>query len=122
MMKKRTPYRFIFAGGGTGGHLYPALAVAQQILEMKPEAEILCVGAKNKIEIMPGGGVNKENARIIINLCGAKEIHASAREKKDSSMKFRNSDTSMSDSSNMPEYEIMVTSSKRIRAIKESIK
>ncbi|MDP3581935.1 MAG: glycosyltransferase, partial [Ignavibacteria bacterium] len=50
MSKKRNPYRFIFAGGGTGGHLYPALAVAQQIREMKPEAEILFVGTKNKIE------------------------------------------------------------------------
>lgn len=50
MKMNRTPYRFIFAGGGTGGHLYPALAVAQQIREMKPEAEILFVGTKNKIE------------------------------------------------------------------------
>ncbi len=49
-MKSKTIYRFIFAGGGTGGHLYPALAVAQQIKELKPEAEILFVGAKNKIE------------------------------------------------------------------------
>jgi UDP-N-acetylglucosamine--N-acetylmuramyl-(pentapeptide) pyrophosphoryl-undecaprenol N-acetylglucosamine transferase len=49
-MKNKTPYRFIFAGGGTGGHLYPALAVAQQIRLMKPESEILFVGAKNKIE------------------------------------------------------------------------
>ncbi len=46
----KTPYRFIFAGGGTGGHLYPALAVAQQIRELKPQAEILFVGAKGKIE------------------------------------------------------------------------
>ncbi|MEW6653641.1 MAG: undecaprenyldiphospho-muramoylpentapeptide beta-N-acetylglucosaminyltransferase [Bacteroidota bacterium] len=50
MSKKKTLYRFIFAGGGTGGHLYPALAVAQQIRKMKPEAEILFVGAKEKIE------------------------------------------------------------------------
>jgi len=50
MSKNKTPYRFIFAGGGTGGHLYPALAVAQQIRELKPEAEILFVGAKGKIE------------------------------------------------------------------------
>ncbi|MCX7876642.1 MAG: undecaprenyldiphospho-muramoylpentapeptide beta-N-acetylglucosaminyltransferase [Melioribacteraceae bacterium] len=49
-MKNRTIYRYIFAGGGTGGHLYPALAVAQQIKELKPEAEILFIGAKNKIE------------------------------------------------------------------------
>lgn len=49
-MKVKTPYRFVFVGGGTGGHLYPALAVAQQIRLMKPEADILFVGAKNKIE------------------------------------------------------------------------
>ncbi len=49
-MKNRTPYRFVIAGGGTGGHLYPALAVAQQIRSLKPESEILFVGAKNKIE------------------------------------------------------------------------
>lgn len=49
-MTSNTPYRFVFAGGGTGGHLYPALAVAQQIQIMKPEAEILFVGANSKIE------------------------------------------------------------------------
>jgi UDP-N-acetylglucosamine--N-acetylmuramyl-(pentapeptide) pyrophosphoryl-undecaprenol N-acetylglucosamine transferase len=49
-MKNMSPYRFIFAGGGTGGHLYPALAVAQQIRAMKPEADILFVGAKHKLE------------------------------------------------------------------------
>lgn len=59
-MTIRTPYRFVFAGGGTGGHLYPALAVAQQIREMKPESEILFVGAKNKIEgrVVPEYGFN----------------------------------------------------------------
>lgn len=49
-MTQRTIYRFIFAGGGTGGHLYPALAVAQKIYQLKPEAEILFVGTKDKIE------------------------------------------------------------------------
>jgi UDP-N-acetylglucosamine--N-acetylmuramyl-(pentapeptide) pyrophosphoryl-undecaprenol N-acetylglucosamine transferase len=59
-MSNKTPYRFIFAGGGTGGHLYPALAVAQQIHAMQPEAEILFVGAKNKIEskVVPEYGFN----------------------------------------------------------------
>ena len=57
-MKKRTPYRFIFAGGGTGGHLYPAIAVAQQIRLLKPESEILFVGTKEKIEarVVPANG------------------------------------------------------------------
>lgn len=51
-------YRFVFAGGGTGGHLYPALAVAEKIRELKPESEILFIGAKNKIEekIVPQNG------------------------------------------------------------------
>ncbi|MDQ7815399.1 MAG: undecaprenyldiphospho-muramoylpentapeptide beta-N-acetylglucosaminyltransferase [Melioribacteraceae bacterium] len=49
-MSKTAIYRFLFAGGGTGGHLYPALAVAQQIKVLKPEAEILFVGTKKKIE------------------------------------------------------------------------
>jgi len=53
-------YRFLFAGGGTGGHLFPAIAVAQKILSLKPEAEILFVGTKSKIEgsIVPKLGFN----------------------------------------------------------------
>lgn len=49
-MSSTTIYRFLFAGGGTGGHLFPALAVAQQIKSLKPESEILFVGTSNKIE------------------------------------------------------------------------
>ena len=49
-MKSSTPYRFLFAGGGTGGHLYPAIAVADEIKRLKPESEILFVGTKSKIE------------------------------------------------------------------------
>jgi len=53
-------YRFLLAGGGTGGHLYPALAVAQQIKLLKPESEILFVGTKKKIEsrVVPQYGFN----------------------------------------------------------------
>ena len=42
--------RYLFAGGGTGGHLFPAVAVANEIKNMKPESEILFVGTKKKIE------------------------------------------------------------------------
>jgi len=53
-------YRFLFAGGGTGGHLFPAIAVAQKILSIKPEAEILFVGTSSKIEgsVVPKLGFN----------------------------------------------------------------
>ncbi len=50
MKNLSTPYRFLFAGGGTGGHLYPAIAVAEEIKRLKPESEILFVGTKSKIE------------------------------------------------------------------------
>lgn len=58
MSKINTKYRFLFAAGGTGGHLYPAIAVAQKIRELKPEADILFVGTKNKLEaeIVPKEG------------------------------------------------------------------
>jgi UDP-N-acetylglucosamine--N-acetylmuramyl-(pentapeptide) pyrophosphoryl-undecaprenol N-acetylglucosamine transferase len=47
---KRKTYRFLFAGGGTGGHLFPAVAVAEKIRSMVPEADILFIGTKSKIE------------------------------------------------------------------------
>ncbi len=50
MNNVQSKYRFLFAGGGTGGHLFPAVAVAEQIREMKPEADILFIGTKDRIE------------------------------------------------------------------------
>lgn len=50
MSNAQNKYRFLFAGGGTGGHLFPAVAVAEQIKEIKPEADILFIGTKDKIE------------------------------------------------------------------------
>lgn len=42
--------RIIFAGGGTGGHLFPAIAIAEEFRFVRPDAEILFVGTKDKIE------------------------------------------------------------------------
>lgn len=47
---KNVSHKYIFAAGGTGGHLYPAVAVAEQVKKLKPESEILFIGTKNKIE------------------------------------------------------------------------
>ena len=41
------PYKFILSGGGTGGHIYPAIAIANEF----PDAEFLFVGAKDKMEM-----------------------------------------------------------------------
>jgi UDP-N-acetylglucosamine--N-acetylmuramyl-(pentapeptide) pyrophosphoryl-undecaprenol N-acetylglucosamine transferase len=44
-------YRIILSGGGTGGHFYPALAIANRFRDLYPGAEILFVGAYGKIEM-----------------------------------------------------------------------
>ncbi|MBL3656560.1 undecaprenyldiphospho-muramoylpentapeptide beta-N-acetylglucosaminyltransferase [Fulvivirga sediminis] len=50
-MSKNRPYRFIISGGGTGGHIYPAIAVANEIKHRYADAEILFVGAEGKMEM-----------------------------------------------------------------------
>jgi UDP-N-acetylglucosamine--N-acetylmuramyl-(pentapeptide) pyrophosphoryl-undecaprenol N-acetylglucosamine transferase len=44
-------YRIIISGGGTGGHIFPALAIADAIRVKHPEAKILFVGANNRMEM-----------------------------------------------------------------------
>jgi UDP-N-acetylglucosamine--N-acetylmuramyl-(pentapeptide) pyrophosphoryl-undecaprenol N-acetylglucosamine transferase len=44
-------YRIIISGGGTGGHIYPAIAIANAFRERHPAAEILFVGAEGKMEM-----------------------------------------------------------------------
>ena len=43
--------RFIISGGGTGGHIYPAVAIANELKSRFPAAEFLFVGAKDKMEM-----------------------------------------------------------------------
>src|SRR5215470_10103379 len=53
-------HRLIIAGGGTGGHIFPAIAIANAIKEKRPQTEILFVGAKGKMEMekVPQAGYN----------------------------------------------------------------
>lgn len=50
--------RVVFAGGGTGGHLFPALAIADALRTIDPEAAILFIGTQGKIEarVVPAQG------------------------------------------------------------------
>ena len=43
--------RFIIAGGGTGGHIFPALAIAHALRDMAPDARFLFVGARGRMEM-----------------------------------------------------------------------
>ncbi|WP_369752514.1 undecaprenyldiphospho-muramoylpentapeptide beta-N-acetylglucosaminyltransferase [Flavobacterium sp. WC2409] len=53
-------YKFILSGGGTGGHIYPAIAIANELKMHFPNAEFLFVGAKDKMEMqkVPQAGYN----------------------------------------------------------------
>ena len=44
-------FKVIISGGGTGGHVFPAIAIANALKEKVKEVEILFVGAKGKIEM-----------------------------------------------------------------------
>ena len=50
--------RFIISGGGTGGHIFPALSIAGEIKHRYPESEILFVGAEGRMEMekVPAAG------------------------------------------------------------------
>ncbi len=49
-LKSKSP-RLIVSGGGTGGHVFPAIAIADAFKRRHPDAEILFVGAKGKMEM-----------------------------------------------------------------------
>ncbi|OYT17428.1 MAG: undecaprenyldiphospho-muramoylpentapeptide beta-N-acetylglucosaminyltransferase [Bacteroidetes bacterium 4572_77] len=51
-MKQQTEnIKIMISGGGTGGHIFPAIAIAKAIQKIRPSAEFLFVGAKGKMEM-----------------------------------------------------------------------
>ncbi|MBC6368246.1 undecaprenyldiphospho-muramoylpentapeptide beta-N-acetylglucosaminyltransferase [Algoriphagus sp. AK58] len=50
-MSAQSTYRILISGGGTGGHIYPAIAIANAWKEKYPDSEILFVGALGKMEM-----------------------------------------------------------------------
>lgn len=57
-MEKNEILRVIVSGGGTGGHIFPAISIANAIKEQHPNAEILFVGAEGRMEMqrVPAAG------------------------------------------------------------------
>ena len=68
-MKKQQmhkPLKIIISGGGTGGHVFPAISIANAIKEKNPDADILFVGASGKIEMdkVPKAGYKIEGLPV----------------------------------------------------------
>ena len=63
---KSSSIRVIISGGGTGGHIFPAIAIANAIKEILPDSEILFVGAKGRMEMekVPAAGYKIEGLWI----------------------------------------------------------
>ncbi|UKM66227.1 undecaprenyldiphospho-muramoylpentapeptide beta-N-acetylglucosaminyltransferase [Flavobacteriaceae bacterium GSB9] len=59
-------YKIILSGGGTGGHIYPAIAIANELKSRYPDAEFLFVGAKDRMEMekVPRAGYKIEGLWI----------------------------------------------------------
>lgn len=58
--------RYLISGGGTGGHIFPALAIANKIKAKNPDAKILFIGATGKMEMrrVPEAGYPIEGVEI----------------------------------------------------------
>ena len=58
--------KFLFACGGTAGHINPALAIANELCRMMPDTKILFVGAENAMEkeLVPKAGYELVNIRM----------------------------------------------------------
>jgi UDP-N-acetylglucosamine--N-acetylmuramyl-(pentapeptide) pyrophosphoryl-undecaprenol N-acetylglucosamine transferase len=59
-MNQMKKIKIIISGGGTGGHVFPAISIANALKTINPEIEILFVGAKNRMEMqkVPAAGYN----------------------------------------------------------------
>lgn len=97
----------------TSGQAATALAGAPLLKE-------LVEASAGRLKIMPGCGVNAENAAAILDACGAQEIHASARKSIGSGMRFRHSGVSMGNPDS-DEFARKETDAQEVRKIVESI-
>jgi UDP-N-acetylglucosamine--N-acetylmuramyl-(pentapeptide) pyrophosphoryl-undecaprenol N-acetylglucosamine transferase len=66
IIKTEKTYRFIISGGGTGGHIYPAIAIANELKSRYPTADFLFVGASDRMEMekVPQNGYKIEGLWI----------------------------------------------------------
>ncbi|KAL7990707.1 hypothetical protein Chor_014137 [Crotalus horridus] len=86
-------------------------------LEGLPLIKRLIEQAKDRIIIVPGGGITERNLQRILEGSGASEFHCSARSAKNSGMKFRNSSVKMGTSLSTPEHSSMVADVTKVRTL-----
>jgi UDP-N-acetylglucosamine--N-acetylmuramyl-(pentapeptide) pyrophosphoryl-undecaprenol N-acetylglucosamine transferase len=60
------PLKIVISGGGTGGHIFPAIAIADSLKKLRPGADILFIGAEGRMEMerVPLAGYPIESLRI----------------------------------------------------------
>lgn len=73
--------------------------------------------AKDRIIIMPGAGINKDNIKDMISITGAKEYHLTGASVVKSAMKYKNPKVFMGGIPEIPEYERLVTDVERIKSL-----
>ena len=63
---ERPTVKLLIAGGGTGGHVFPAIAIAQEWLSRGKEREVILVGTQRGIEmkLVPEAGLPLETIRV----------------------------------------------------------
>ena len=77
---------------------------------------------KDRIIIMPGAGINKDNIKDMISITGAKEYHLAGASVTRSAMKYRNPKVFMGGLPEIPEYERLVTDVERIKSVVSSLR
>ena len=58
--------RVIISGGGTGGHIFPAVSIANAIKVLHPDAKILFVGAQGRMEMQIGRASCRERVSVAV--------------------------------------------------------
>lgn len=66
MYQESDKVRVVISAGGTGGHIYPALAIINKIKEMEPNSEFLYIGTTNRMEkdLIPSMGYRYEGIEV----------------------------------------------------------
>ena len=71
--------RIIISGGGTGGHIFPAVSIANAIKEQCPDAKILFVGAEGRMEMQRVPDAGYEIIGLpdsTVNACGRTSLYS----------------------------------------------